>query len=207
MRSDGRLRRLEVGVGEIRPGRDPELPEHRRRHPRRDRKDARGNRCLREVQALVQFHFPEHDVEAAAQGQPRCQLVGERGLDVNRAQIVLVAREPPVERHRPPGLEPVRCKQPEADAKLGCSPIRDIELWHSDERIVELRVLLEHIVGEATLNVDQRDADRGVRAREPGETRRVEEHRGAIRARRRHPGAGASHRARSLLVDAEALRT
>src|SRR5205823_3650162 len=117
------LRRLQVHVSDVRAWRDSQLPEHRRLGPRGDWQDARWHRRGCEVDALVQLHLPQHDIEAAADREPRRQLISERGLDVDRLENVLVTGEPAVECRGPVGLEPVGCEQADADAELGCSRV------------------------------------------------------------------------------------
>src|SRR5438034_47851 len=60
-------------------------------------------------------------------------------------------------------------------------------------RVVGTGVLLQEVVGEASLYIAQGHPDRDASAREPREPCGAEEDRRAVAARRRHPGAGAAH--------------
>src|SRR2546422_1999059 len=62
MRRDRGLARLEVRVGEVRPGGDPELAEQHWRTARGDGDEGRWHRCRRQIEALVQLHLAEHHV-------------------------------------------------------------------------------------------------------------------------------------------------
>ena len=204
MRGQGGLRRLEVGIREIGSRRDAELGKGSAGWDRHARD--RRNHLVREIQPLVQLDLANHDVEPATERQPRRHLVGERGLDVDRAQDVLVAGEAAVEGQRPLGLQAVGREQPHADSQPRARGIGNVRLGHCQERVVQTRLLVEDVVREAALDVDQRHASGCVPTFQAGEACRVEEHRRAVGARRRHAGTGPSHRAGTLLVDAEPLR-
>src|SRR2546426_828852 len=70
---------------------------------------------------------------------------------------------------------------------------------------VATRLVLQDVVGEASLYIEQGHPDRDASAREPREPCGAEEDRRAVGARRRHPGAGSPHGAGPLLIDPEAL--
>src|SRR5437016_9419930 len=135
----------------------------------------------------------------------RSHLVGHRRLHIHRSEDVVVTGEPPVERQRPAGLKAIRGEQPDSDPQLGRNSVGDVDLRDREEGVVETRLLLQDVVGEASLYIEQGHPDRGASTREPRQARRAEEDRRAIAARRRHPGPGAPHGAGPLLVDPEAL--
>ena len=200
VRRDAGMCRFEVCVREVRARGDAELSEDRaRRHPRK------GDRCRGEIEALVELHRPERDVDPGPEAQPRRHLIGHRGLEVHRSENVVVTRESAVERQGPLGFEAVRGEEPDSDAEFRRKPERHVRLRNGEERVVEVRFLLVDVVGEAPLHVEQRHADRGASPFDAGEAGRVEVHRGAVVARGRHAGTGASHRAGALLVNREPL--
>ena len=118
---------------------------------------------------------------------------------------VVIARKAAVEGERPPGLEPVGCKQPHPNPRLGRYRIRDIDLWHVEERVIEVGAAQEEIISEPALHLDQRGAQGDVAPFQSREPRRVEEDRRAVGAGGGRRGPAARHRAGVLLVDAEPL--
>src|SRR5207249_11050930 len=93
VRRDGGLAGLEVGVREVGAGGDPELPEKVRRRARGRRQNRGRHRGFGEVEVLVQLDAAPHDVESATQRKPWRDLISHGGLDVHRADDVLVACE------------------------------------------------------------------------------------------------------------------
>ena len=197
----GRLSRLKVRVCEVCAGRDAELAEESAGGHTRDR-----YRGVGEIQALIQLRLPKHDVETAPDRELRRNLIGHGGLDVQRLENVVVAAKPPVERQWPVGLEAVGSEYPDSDAQLGRHAVGHVGLRHREQRVVEIGLVLEDVIGEAALHIEQGRPHRHAPTLEAGEPSRVEEHGGAVGAGGGHSCPGTPHGARALLVDPEALR-
>src|ERR1041385_5374974 len=147
-------------VGEVGPGLHAELAERGARR-QTGRNGERGRHDLRrEIRALAQLQ-PARDVsDADAELEARADLIADRGLDIDRADVGVVAEEAPLESGDGPlRLEPVRGVKADAGGELLVDLVCEIGVRDGNDGVVEVGAGAGEVVGEAALRRDRGHAD------------------------------------------------
>src|SRR5436190_21777751 len=144
--------------------------------------------------------------DADAELQLGAELIADRRLDIDRADIGVIAQEPAGEGIRVPfGLEAVWSVQPDAGSQLRIDGVGNVDVGDGDQRVLEIAFAGQEVVGEVALCTDQRDPDADMRAGESRESGRTKVDSRAVRAGPCGGNAAAAHRARIVLVYAKSL--
>src|SRR5437867_2366754 len=107
-----------------------------------------GVRLGRQVCALTQLEMAGDVGDADPELQLRAHLIADRRLDVDRADVGIVAEEPAREVCAIPlGFETVRRVQPDPRRHLGAEGAGDVEVWNGDERILEVAAVGQEVIG------------------------------------------------------------
>src|SRR6266487_3332549 len=166
---------------------------------------------LRQRQDLSTVPLPANllarDVgDADADLEARVHLITDRGLDVDRSHVGVVAEESSFEScDRPPGLEAIRGVDADARREFRAELMRQVGVGNGDDGVVEGGAVGQQIIGEVARRGNRRDADAEVVSRQARQPRRTEEDRKSVGARTCRGDAGAGHCAGVVLVDAEPL--
>src|SRR6266566_2152975 len=194
--------RLERRVREIGPG------GHAQHAECRAGRGAQGRRNLlrRQVDPLAQLEVAGDVGDADPEFQLRADLITDRGLDIDGADVGVVAEEPAGGGSAIPfRFKAVRGIQPDTRRELRVDGVGEVEVGNGDQRILQIALGAEEVVGEASLGTDQRDARTEPGARQSGQSRWTEVDGGAVGAGVGGGDAGTPHGARVVFIDAKPL--
>src|SRR6267378_5743381 len=115
--------------------------------------------------------------------EARQHLITDRGLNVDRAHLGVVAEESAFEScDRPFGLEAVWRVDADARGEFWAELMRQVRVGNRDDGVVEVGAVGQQIIGEVARRGNRRDADTEVASPQAGEPRWTEEDRRAVSA-------------------------
>ena len=197
---------VETRVREVRSGGDAQCGERRTRRKARRNSERRWHDLRGEIGALLQLQRAVDVRDAKPELEVGTDLIADRRLDIDRADVGEIAEKAAWERvFIPFGLQAIRRVQADPRSQLRIDLGTEVNVGNRDDGVLEVALLGKEVVGKAAVRADERDAGAQLGPGKPGQSRGVEVDRRAVRAGPGRGDACASHGTGTVLVHPKPL--